>query len=131
MTFAQKRVDLLQNLATFAQLDLSCKLPWFVNYHIKLMYTVRGKILDLTMPEFVKVINSKAYFKMVPSLVQQKADTPPISYRGNVSFFAFSGDLQTGMITGASPRALTSSLADVIHFPLDRLVIAPHMALLQ
>ena len=62
---------------------------------------------------------------MVPSLVQEKADTPPVNHRGNVHFFAFSRDLQTAMSKLDGPGALTSSLADGIHCPLSGLVTAP------
>ena len=68
---------------------------------------------------------------MVLSSVQEKADTLPINHRGNVPFCAFSGDLQTVMITWAGPGALTSSLADGIHFPLGGLVVAPPHGLLS
>ena len=63
MTFTQRFMDLLHSLATFAGLDLSWKLPWLVSSYPKLLYIVRGKILDLTVPEFVKVVKNKVYFK--------------------------------------------------------------------
>ena len=56
-------MDLLQSLATFAWLDLFWKLSWLASSHLKLLYVVGGKILDLTVPGFVKEVKNKAYFK--------------------------------------------------------------------
>ena len=61
---------------------------------------------------------------MVPNLVQEKANIPPVSHRGIVPFYAFSRDLQTAVITQARPRALTSSLTDDIHLLLGRRLLA-------
>ena len=99
MTSAQKYVDWLLSLATFAQLGLSCKFPWFGNYYLQQLYTERENTPDLTMPGSVKVAKSKALLQMVPSLVQEKTNIPPVSHRGNVPFSAFSEDLQTDMTT--------------------------------
>ena len=90
MTFAQKHMDLLQSLATFACLDLSWKPPW-------LWYIVGGKILDLTMAELVKVVKNKAYFKWYQAKFKRKQIAPG-HHNDNVLFYVFSRDLQTALI---------------------------------
>ena len=63
ITSGQKHVDWLLSLAGFVQFILPCKHPWFVSYCLKLFCVVRGKILDLTGPRFVKIVKNQTYFK--------------------------------------------------------------------